>query len=273
MPDTKPAAPQEAPLPAPALHTDHAPWSGKLRWFAAEILVVVVGVLIAFQINAWGQERADRAREQAYLRQLAADLRQTEEIVAETNAELAPREQAAGNFLRAFRMPIRPTRDALNRWRREASWLQVAMPVRGTVDGLIATGDLALIRNDALRSAISSYAAAMTATTQAQMEFANRQRDARADLNASMDMADARTGDMTPDELREYVREYPMMGIASGEQRQPFPYTVESVLTDRNAYNAANSISVAQSNMKGYREFLMEETRELRKQVEATIER
>ena len=44
---------------------------------------IVLGVLTAVGINAWWGDRQDAAKEQTYLRQLAADLAETERIVAE----------------------------------------------------------------------------------------------------------------------------------------------------------------------------------------------
>ncbi len=45
-------------------------WQQKLRWFAAEIVIVVAGVLIALAINAWWQGRQDHALETRTLREL-----------------------------------------------------------------------------------------------------------------------------------------------------------------------------------------------------------
>ncbi len=41
---------------------------------ALEVCVVIVGVVIGFQVTAWGQARADQAREQGYLERIHEDL-------------------------------------------------------------------------------------------------------------------------------------------------------------------------------------------------------
>ena len=41
---------------------------------ALEIIVVMVGILIAFQIDRWGEERRERAQEYDYLVRLKEDL-------------------------------------------------------------------------------------------------------------------------------------------------------------------------------------------------------
>lgn len=47
-------------------------WRPKLRWFAAEILIVVCGVLIALALNAWWQGR-EQAREERRLLVVSAE--------------------------------------------------------------------------------------------------------------------------------------------------------------------------------------------------------
>lgn len=47
-----------------------------------EVLLVVVGILIALQINSWHNERTDRRSEAAYLQNLARDLKEQLEIIA-----------------------------------------------------------------------------------------------------------------------------------------------------------------------------------------------
>ncbi|NNF59355.1 MAG: hypothetical protein HKN04_14060, partial [Rhodothermaceae bacterium] len=51
-------------------------WRPKLRWFGAEIVVVVLGVLTAVGINAWWQGQQDAASEANYLALISRDLGQ-----------------------------------------------------------------------------------------------------------------------------------------------------------------------------------------------------
>lgn len=47
------------------------------NWFAValDFIIVVVGILIAFQITSWSESRTDRQREVKFMRDIAADLR------------------------------------------------------------------------------------------------------------------------------------------------------------------------------------------------------
>src|SRR5688572_25817782 len=66
-----PSAPPDSLEQQSARHTygasDKSGWRARVRWFAAEFLVVVTGVLVALALQAWYEDRQDRDRETAYL--------------------------------------------------------------------------------------------------------------------------------------------------------------------------------------------------------------
>jgi hypothetical protein len=70
-----PTPPASAPDPAPPAPTPRRwDWRPKLRWFAAEIVVVVAGVLIALALNAWWGGVQERELETESLREIRAAL-------------------------------------------------------------------------------------------------------------------------------------------------------------------------------------------------------
>lgn len=124
------------------------------NWFAVvlEVCIVVLGVVIGFQVTAWGQARGDRAQEQVYLRQLAADLRESETALEEA---LVHNEQTKTRFdsLDAAFMAASPPADStLDRLARVL--VQPAILTMGSARALVETGDLTLIRDDSLRAAV-----------------------------------------------------------------------------------------------------------------------
>ena len=48
-------------------------FSKYLLYAIGEILLVVIGILIALQVNTWNEERVEQAEEQAILRQLKTE--------------------------------------------------------------------------------------------------------------------------------------------------------------------------------------------------------
>lgn len=52
-------------------------WRTRLRWFVAEFLVIVTGVLVAVALNGFYQRRQDARSEASYLALLSRDIGQT----------------------------------------------------------------------------------------------------------------------------------------------------------------------------------------------------
>ena len=133
------------------------------NWFAValELVIVVLGVVIGFQVTAWGQARADRVQEHVYLRQLESDLVETLANLAATDSAMAIRELGTTQILRAFQRAEPPPRDSLLAWIDAIKQWSIAQPVTETAETLVATGDLRLIQSDSLRVEIPGYVAFM----------------------------------------------------------------------------------------------------------------
>ena len=160
LPDT---ASSIAPTPRPK-----RPWTilGRLshavreqNWFAVvlEVLIVIVGVVVGFQVTGWGQTRADQAAEQTYLGQLAVDLAETERRVLAVDSLNRAGGGALVKFIRAFAADPPPPTDSLLKWGWKTDYIDMVTPVLGTVEALLSTGDIRLVRDDSLRAAIVAY--------------------------------------------------------------------------------------------------------------------
>jgi hypothetical protein len=128
----------------------------RVRWFAAQFLVIVTGVLVALAVQALYERGQARGRERAYLSQLRIDLDQTIDNVHQADLYVADADSAVLQLVRAFRITP-PPEDSIVRWLAASSRVYAARPVLGTADALISSGDLRLIRNDSLRAKIPTY--------------------------------------------------------------------------------------------------------------------
>ena len=166
---TSPASATPSPDPTPPAlpprraHTFLARLAEAVRqqsWFAValEVVIVIVGVVIGFQVTGWGQVRSDRLAEERYLRQLEIDFEQTLEDLDWVDRSMAERETASTRLLHAFQRPERPPRDSLLVWLDGMQGTISPSPVTRTIDALIATGDLRVLRNDSLRALLTEYA-------------------------------------------------------------------------------------------------------------------
>lgn len=134
-------------------------WKPKLRWFAAETLIVVIGVLIALSLNTWGQGRQNAASEESYLALISRDLGQMLDDLEELR-EYEDHQIEGG--LEAYR-----TISAEGRSREQMAVVSDAMlrltsrrtmnPTDATYQDLLSTGNLQLIRNRELRGQIVAF--------------------------------------------------------------------------------------------------------------------
>jgi hypothetical protein len=151
----------------PETATPHAPvspparwdWNPKLRWFAAEILIVISGVLIALALNAWWSEQQDL--------QFERDLR--DDMIAEFEANLAILESdltmndsahvlmSSLNTLSDSALLALSSDDLTIRFRDLISWAGFD-PEMGIVQAQVESGNLSAIGDRDLRLLLSRWA-------------------------------------------------------------------------------------------------------------------
>ena len=156
-----PAAPPESPRRARTFLGRLAQAVREQSWFAValEVCIVVLGVVIGFQVNAWGNERATRAQERELLRGLRS------EFVA--NLALYDRTAARHRYVRERALEFlqligpEPVLDDTAR----IDTLIVTMtgeipmyhPAMGEVEAMLGAGQLGIVRDDSLRTALASW--------------------------------------------------------------------------------------------------------------------
>jgi hypothetical protein len=125
--------------------------------------VVVSGVLVALALQAAYQARQDAAAEKAYLTQLTKDLRETGRTLQEALDQDIEHKTTNAELLAALYRPEPLELASARLWfKRSTGWFSDPRPVLGTIDTLIATGDIGLIRDPELRSRIMAYASLVT---------------------------------------------------------------------------------------------------------------
>jgi hypothetical protein len=123
-----------------------------------EVLLIIVSVLIAFQLEGVREERQAQSRADAQLRALLADLQDNQQ-------RLQGVIRAQQRVVSAGRTVVRisngnepvPAMDSVVFAVSYATQFFRLEPVTGAYDALVASGDLRLIRNDTLRSALANF--------------------------------------------------------------------------------------------------------------------
>lgn len=133
--------------------------SGKyLKYAIGEIVLVVIGILIALQINTWSQNRQDRKQEQQVLSQLLEEY--TSNLEQLKSKIYIRREviQSALELLRYRKMdPQRIVPDSFNLLLARVITRPTFDPVLGVTTELSNSGKLYLIRNATLRNRLTSF--------------------------------------------------------------------------------------------------------------------
>ena len=128
-------------------------WRPGVRWFAAEFLVVVCGILVAFWLQAWFQSRDQSARERAYLEGLVAELRQTEATITGTRATARQLERASAMLIQSFYAGVDVSEDSVQRWLFEVqSFSSIGLSL--STARALTTQEAGFVQDDSLRIAI-----------------------------------------------------------------------------------------------------------------------
>lgn len=122
----------------------------RLGTLALELVVVFAGVLIALAAEASWETRKEIAREKAYVVALHSDMERAAVAVTEALAQI---EEDLGVFDLLAQSIMRPGVDT-----GDASGMQLRVPTyvipTGTLDALLASGEIQIVRSDTLRAVL-----------------------------------------------------------------------------------------------------------------------
>lgn len=127
-----------------------------LKYALGEIILVVLGILIAMQINNWNNDRLNGIKEKAALKDLHEELiinknriqeKQEARIIAKANIneylkKSAKREVSFEEFEKMYNSNI---------------FIGMTNPSYGVINTLISSGDINLIRNDSLKYLLTDW--------------------------------------------------------------------------------------------------------------------
>ena len=133
-------------------------FSKYLLYAVGEILLVMIGILLALQVSNWNNERIDASREQTILKNLSVDFKNNFDNVNEVSGKSFEAYQASVKLLEIIKSddPIDPTEieylvdEIINK-------IQSLDIITGSLDELFNTGSLHLIRDPKLRKQLSNW--------------------------------------------------------------------------------------------------------------------
>lgn len=126
-----------------------------------EILLVVIGILIALQINNWNQRRIDNSKETKYLynlqKELVSNINLTQDII-KSRIERKIEGLKLGKRFSENQLVITDTLELLDKigYGGVASG-GLSFGARSFYDELLSTGNLQLIKKDTIKNSIANY--------------------------------------------------------------------------------------------------------------------
>lgn len=156
-----------------------------LFYAMGEIVLVVVGILIALQLNAWKADQRDRASEETHLQNLQEDLHLQLEVIHAQMVHDSTMIRKADSAM-AFFAGTMNLEDLERRLfgSRQLGWRRTFVASDATFKVLLSTGGMNLISEPRLRTELMRYHQQLEYTTQV-INANNRLIDEMFSLNAT----------------------------------------------------------------------------------------
>ena len=129
--------------------------SGKyIKYAIGEIVLVVIGILIALQINNWQQERKNIKLENRYLIDLVNDLKQDSTTLSKLHEEGQLTVNAKDSLYKVINQPEYHMDSLPSYFKRQWINYRVFAPSTSTIEEMKSSSHLEVIRDDVLRKKI-----------------------------------------------------------------------------------------------------------------------
>jgi len=125
-----------------------------LKYAIGEIILVVIGILIALQINNWNKQNEDRILEKRYVSELMLDLQKDSIFISESR-QRSYQQMVSKNKLTDYFEGQQFTEDSLVAY-FSSQWKPVPKfnPITTTLDELKSTGNIRVFQNSSIRRKI-----------------------------------------------------------------------------------------------------------------------
>jgi hypothetical protein len=124
------------------------------KYAVGEIILVVIGILIALQVSNWNKQNEDRKLEKRYVSELILDLQKDSIFISESR-QRSYQQMVSKNKLTEYFEGQQFTEDSLVAYFR-SQWKPVPKfnPITTTLDELKSTGNIRVLQNSSIRRKI-----------------------------------------------------------------------------------------------------------------------
>jgi hypothetical protein len=146
-----------------------------MRYALGEILLVMIGILLALQVNNWNEERKDRIKEKELEIALQSDFKETKTRLQETIKQQQQVIDYSRQLIIGYEtkqlMTIKDSLPNLIGWGFTSWWR--AEPVTKTYQSMISTGNIDLLSNSKLKQKLAEFHAELDSGFEDQEESMN----------------------------------------------------------------------------------------------------
>lgn len=133
-------------------------FSKYLLYAIGEIVLVVIGILIALQINNWNNESNERKKEAIILKQIHTDFKSNKKQLDSIVIINQKKRNALTVFVNELiKTPDSSAIDTLLKYVNEIYTIKTFNPSNGAIEALISSSSFELIQNDSLRNLLVSW--------------------------------------------------------------------------------------------------------------------
>jgi hypothetical protein len=128
------------------------------KYAIGEIILVVIGILIALQINNWNENRNNRIEEKIILTALKKEVSENQIILAKD----LKRHDDAFRLIKELSNYISPEPKEIDNKKLDSlmfslGWLPTYVPKDGVINSILASGKISLIKNNELNSKLAAW--------------------------------------------------------------------------------------------------------------------
>lgn len=132
-------------------------FSKYLIYAIGEIILVVIGILIALQINNWNDKRKDRQRENIILNQLHNQFLENQRLF-NLGIGIFENKLSRLNRINSFsELPDKERADSLSRYLQDIFTGYTYNPYNGLIESLLGSASIEVIQNDSIKSLLVSW--------------------------------------------------------------------------------------------------------------------
>jgi len=231
-----------------------------------ELVVVVVGILLALGIDSWRAERQERALEVSILTQLETDLVRADEQLSGEIAKTEAAAQSALDLLAAARGGREVPDDSIVAWITGVSWWSDPFPATASAQALVSSNSLHVIQSDALRSSVVTF---LDQVRQLESRIPRHELEITEWMNRVADLSDPLSRGPMPyvGVLNAGVEAYVDDAIGG-----PVTADLQPLLKDPLFHRVALDLFWTHENLRWLQQMIVEATRSLAAEVRLALE-